>query len=333
MPRFYQNNRSGNHRRGNSQSGMRNSFGYLSLQETCNQSNELEIKNSSIKEDSEEACAYKRNASARNYISRLSIDELTKLNTENQDFIYRTASLINTKALYGSDMHRAKKRIQDLENSLKVDYPPHLEQLARKQLSTATDNLASLDMTLTSIIDATRDTIDHIQSKFPEYDFTLAPEMSEYITETLKDKRATQEKNAHREKLLLEKKKLEDSKKQLLLKKSNYVVNHVIGFLSRECEADGSVFEPCMANMSRECYLNELISKAHMKHYQAICQHEIDFDEPYDDDYFINRWTIEADRHKRYATVASVDIIKFENDDGFDLDSSECSCHIGERID
>jgi hypothetical protein len=357
MPRFYQKNRSGNYGRrkhghknyghknygyknygcGNQQHNVLDNFGFLSIHEPV-ESKDFEITNPPIKEYTEDDL-YKRHLIARNYISNMIIDNLVILSTENQNFITVTDSMIVEKARIEKEIRKTDKKIQDLHNSLKADYPPNLKQLAQKQLLTTENKRMSQAGILMMFINTTNNTLNGIRSKFPEYDFTLAPEMSKYIAKKLKKKIYAQKKITQRAKHILKKKVIAENKKQKIKKKHDYVVNHVIGFLSEEYKADGLDFEPCMDKMSRECYLNELIEKAHLKHYQKICVHRIDFKEPYDDDYFINPRTVriddyyDCDYRKRYATATSVNIIKFENDEGFDLNSTKCSCTDGMRID
>jgi hypothetical protein len=292
----------------------RDSFGYLYS----------DTNNDQVKESAK--------TRAYNYISNMNIDELTALNKENQNFIDLEKLASTEKARYEFEMHKIDEKIQNLENSLKNEYPPMLEQLARNQLKEATDKLAFLGVTLTSIIDKSNDTLNHIRSEYVWYDFTLATRMSDHIVHTLNDKRLKQEKNAHQEKLLLKKKTIEDNQRLELKKKRDYAIR-AIDFLSQRFENDGSVFVPRMEKMIQECYLNELIEKAHLKHYQEICDHEIDFDKPYDDYYFINPFRINSNHSKRYAPAVSVDILKFKNRDHFDLDNRECSCIENQRID
>jgi hypothetical protein len=262
----------------------------------------------------------------RDYISKMSIDVLEKLSMENQKFIDLSNSITKEKTQTEYEICQTGQKIQDLYSSLKMEYPPILKQLAQKQISIATKNLAFQKDTLASSIETKANALKNIKKKFPKYDFTLNDEMTKYITETLHNKHIAQKNNAHLENLLCEKRINEYSKK--FKKKHDYVVNRVIPFLSKDCNADGSNFEPCMARMFREYYLDILIKNAHLKHYMEICEHWINYDEIYDDDCFINRCTIKTDHTKRFELVSSIDIIKFENFDNFNLDSGECLCKV-----
>jgi hypothetical protein len=160
---------------------------------------------------------------------------------------------------------------------------------------------------LTSFINATNESLDRIRDKYPGYDFTLASRMTDYIADTL-----------------------------MLNNKHDYVANHVIDFLIKVYKERGDTFEPCMASMFHECYLNDLIKDAHKNHYMAVCNHKINFIESCDDDYFINSDIMLNDSIDdsldHYATIVSVNIIKFENDDGFNLNSRKCSCREHAKV-
>ena len=161
--------------------------------------------------------------------------------------------------------------------------------------------------------------------------------MSRYIAETLKE-------NIYKEQLLLEKQAKEENEKRLFNKKHEYVVMQVIPFLSKEYSKCGYEFEPLMAKMQKEDYLNELIREAHAKHYINVCSHHIDFNINFGTGCFIdqtsiytcNGWikapddiwgrTSEPCCNKSYATGVSVNILEFDNSEHFNLDNKNCIC-------
>ena len=281
----------------------------------------------------------RRKMAPRDYIMTLSIDDLAKLGVANQHFIDLTNSLIIEKAHMESDMRKNEQEIRDLCNSMKTDYPQNLKQLAQKQLTDATERMASRATLLASLLDVHSMQLDCIRAMFPEYDFTSDIEMSKHIAETLRNKRVMQEKIAHQEKIHCEKQELEDLEKKRLKKKLDYVVTRVIPFLSKNYKLE--VFEPCMAKMHQEDYLNELIKDAHLGHYMGICRHDLDFEIYSGMDYFINdstthdcngNDTYDPCCHKRFATGVSIDILEFNNDYDFNLDSNSCNCDDDIRI-
>jgi hypothetical protein len=108
-----------------------------------NQSNESKIYKHSDDEDMD-ISIYKRTGVSYTYISNLSIYALKMLSLDNQDFINYEKSMLNEKYNCESEVRLTEKKIQNLRNSLNVDYRIELKQLAQKQLTLAINKLTSI---------------------------------------------------------------------------------------------------------------------------------------------------------------------------------------------
>ena len=103
----------------------------------------------------------------REYIMSLSISDLTALNAENQYFI-DISELMNTEKKYiEAEICTIDQSINDLYNSLMIDYPPYLKQIAQKQLTDAQNQRTAQMNIMLSTQDSHNKAFDDIRKKFP----------------------------------------------------------------------------------------------------------------------------------------------------------------------
>jgi hypothetical protein len=188
---------------------------------------------------------------------------------------------------------------------------------------------------------------EEIRARHPNYDFAMDDGMLDYITSALRSKREKAAQRKEPEKRAIDEK---------LQQKYEYVVKKAIPFL---LEDSGYEFVPEMDKLHSEKYLDALIKDAHSEHYTNLCDHLDILEEYKDSEYIIDESSIE-DRNgwkpseeeyddygnlmeqcndegkilkepcrgcdRRYAIGVSVDIFKFNNYVGFDLESVKCKC-------
>lgn len=115
--------------------------------------------------------------------------------------------------------------------------------------------------------------------------------------------------------------------------KSKYVSEHILPYLSISTGLS-EFFK------NDNVYLDELIEKAHQRHYKKICKHNIDwahiayYDGNESQAYFINTASIKKFRNiataekriSRHAIGVNINILNYNNLSHFDIDSKCCLC-------
>lgn len=289
------------------------------------------------------------------YIDGLSLLKLEKLFTDVQTYTTNTAAQIKHQQEAAKEMKLLEKKIKGFGHSMESILPQNLKELAEKQLAETTDAIAVRRLEAVQYDAAMSQRQEEIRARHPKYDFAIDDEMLDYITSALVSKREMQERAAQRKKLEQEKRNINEKLQQ----KYKYVVNKVIPFLLEDYRDTGYEFVPEMGKLNSGKYLDELIKEAHSEHYTNLCDHLDGLDEYKDSEYIIDESSIEDidgwkpseeeydDRgnlmeqcndegkilkeprrgcDRRYAIGVSVDIFKFKNYVGFDLESVKCQC-------
>ena len=137
------------------------------------------------------------------------------------------------------------------------------------------------------------------------------------------------------------------------LDKKSYVIHKCIPYLIKYKNSSGGTrkdtFTPDFNKLTSNDYLNQLVNNAHKIYYKKICPHNIDFENPHHQHYFIDLTSIhscnglfqyndelvydddgieitESCCNKRFFTGVSKDILQFDNSIKFTLNTKTCLC-------